>query len=58
MKQQALEEVSKTVVVFRDGGAKNADGTFGTTIHRNHIRTGDIIKIQNGMNIPVDGIVV
>ena len=28
------------------------------TIHRNNLKVGDIIKIQNGMNIPVDGVVI
>ena len=27
-------------------------------IHRNMLKVGDIIKIENGMNIPVDGIVL
>jgi P-type E1-E2 ATPase len=27
-------------------------------IHRNNIVVGDIIKIETGMNIPVDGIVL
>jgi len=27
-------------------------------IHRNYIKVGDMIKIKNGMNIPVDGIVI
>jgi magnesium-transporting ATPase (P-type) len=27
-------------------------------LHKNWIRVGDIIKIQNGMNIPVDGIIL
>jgi magnesium-transporting ATPase (P-type) len=26
--------------------------------HRNYIKVGDIVKIQNGMNIPVDGVVI
>ena len=28
------------------------------TVHRNFLNVGDIIKIENGMNIPVDGVVV
>jgi P-type E1-E2 ATPase len=28
------------------------------TVHRNNIKVGDIIKIENGMNIPVDGIIL
>jgi magnesium-transporting ATPase (P-type) len=27
-------------------------------VHRNWIRVGDIIKVENGMNIPVDGVVL
>jgi P-type E1-E2 ATPase len=27
-------------------------------IHKNYIHVGDIIKIVNGMNIPVDGVVI
>jgi magnesium-transporting ATPase (P-type) len=27
-------------------------------IHRNYIKVGDIIKVKNGMNIPVDGVVI
>ena len=27
-------------------------------IHRNHLKVGDIIKVENGMNIPVDGVVL
>jgi P-type E1-E2 ATPase len=27
-------------------------------MHKNHIRVGDIIKIFNGINIPVDGVVL
>lgn len=27
-------------------------------VHRNFLNVGDIIKIQNGMNVPVDGVVV
>jgi len=28
------------------------------TLHRNFIQVGDLIKIRNGMNIPVDGIIL
>lgn len=28
------------------------------TVHRNNIKVGDIIKIQSGMNIPVDGVCI
>lgn len=27
-------------------------------VHRNNIKVGDIIKIVNGMNIPVDGCIL
>ena len=27
-------------------------------LHKEHIKVGDIIKIVNGMNVPVDGICV
>jgi len=27
-------------------------------IHRNYIKVGDIIKIKNGMDIPVDGVMI
>jgi len=27
-------------------------------IHKNDIRVGDIVKIFNGINIPVDGVVI
>jgi P-type E1-E2 ATPase len=28
------------------------------TLHRNKLMVGDIIMVQNGMNIPVDGIII
>ena len=28
------------------------------SIHRNDIKCGDIIKIVNGMNIPIDGVII
>lgn len=28
------------------------------TVHRNNLKVGDIIKVENGMNIPVDGVVL
>ena len=28
------------------------------TVHRNFLNVGDIVKIENGMNVPVDGVVV
>ena len=27
-----------------------------TEMHRNYLKVGDIIKIVNGMNIPIDGV--
>lgn len=27
-------------------------------VHRNFLKVGDIIKLQNGMNIPVDGLII
>jgi P-type E1-E2 ATPase len=27
-------------------------------IHRNDIKVGEVIKIVNGMNIPVDGVII
>jgi magnesium-transporting ATPase (P-type) len=27
-------------------------------VHRNFLNVGDIIKIETGMNIPVDGVVI
>lgn len=27
-------------------------------VHRNELKVGDIIAIQNGMNIPVDGVCI
>jgi len=50
LKQQLLEENSKIVTCMRDNKEE--------TIHKNFIHVGDIIKIQNGMIIPVDGVVV
>ena len=29
-----------------------------TEVHRNNIKVGDIIKVVNGMNIPIDGVVL
>jgi P-type E1-E2 ATPase len=49
--QLKIEMDSKTVQVLRDGGKED-------TIHRNFLKCGDIIKIKNGMNIPVDGICI
>jgi magnesium-transporting ATPase (P-type) len=50
LKQQALEENSKVLKIMREGKEE--------VVHRNWIRVGDIIKIENGMNIPVDGVVL
>lgn len=50
MKQQKIEENAKTVTVIRDSKEQ--------ITHRNFLKVGDIIKIVNGMNIPVDGIVI
>jgi len=45
-----LEENSKTVTCMRDHKE--------VIVHRNNIKVGDIIKIVNGMNIPVDGCIL
>lgn len=50
LKQQLLEENSKTVKVMRDSKE--------CTLHRNFIKVGDIVKVENGMNIPIDGVVL
>lgn len=50
LEQQKVDENSKTVWVMRD--SKESE------IHKNHIKVGDLIKIVNGMNIPVDGVVI
>jgi len=49
LKQQMLEENSKIVTLLRDAKEEK--------IHKNYVKVGDIIKIENGMIIPVDGIV-
>jgi magnesium-transporting ATPase (P-type) len=51
LKKQMIEENSKVVIVRRDQGNE-------ITVHRNYIKVGDIIKVVNGMNIPVDGVVL
>lgn len=51
MKQQVIAEATKIVTVRRDGGKED-------TMHKEGIKVGDIIKIKNGMDIPVDGICV
>lgn len=50
LKQQSLAESTKTVTVLRDSKEN--------VIHKNNIKVGDKIKIKNGMNIPVDGIIL
>jgi magnesium-transporting ATPase (P-type) len=50
LKKQLIEENSKVVTLLRDGKE--------IVQHRNYIKVGDIVKIQNGMNIPVDGVVI
>lgn len=50
LKKQLIEENSKVVTLIRDKEHK--------TLHRNFIKVGDIIKIKNGMNIPVDGVCI
>jgi P-type E1-E2 ATPase len=50
LEQQRLEEGSKISKIIRDSKE--------CPIHRNNIVVGDIIKIETGMNIPVDGIVL
>lgn len=51
LKKQMIEENSKVVTVRRDQGQE-------IIVHRNYIKVGDIIMIKNGMNIPVDGVVL
>jgi len=50
LKQQSLAESTKTVTVLRDSKE--------CVIHKNNIKVGDKIKIKNGMNVPVDGIIL
>jgi len=50
LKKQMIEENSKVVTVIRDNKEN--------VIHRNYIKVGDVIKVKNGMNIPVDGVVL
>lgn len=45
-----IEENSKVVQCMRDGKE--------LTLHRNYLKVGDIIKVVNGMNIPIDGVVL
>lgn len=51
LKQQLIAEATKIVTLRRDGGKEE-------TMHKDNIKVGDIIKIKNGMDIPVDGIVL
>jgi Ca2+ transporting ATPase len=50
MKLSAISDKDNVVVAMRRGREE--------TIHHNDIQVGDIIKINYGMNIPVDGVVV
>lgn len=50
LNNQKAEEATKIVTVKRDGQQ--------IKIHRDYIKVGDIIMIENGMNIPVDGLVI
>jgi len=50
LKQQLIAEATKNVWFRRDGKEEK--------MHKDNIKVGDIIKIQNGMDIPVDGIVL
>lgn len=51
LKQQLIAEASKNVFIRRDGGKEEQ-------MHKDNIKVGDIIKIQNGMELPVDGVCV
>lgn len=51
LKQQLIAEAAKIVTLRRDDG-KEED------MHKDNIKVGDIVKIKNGMDIPVDGIVI
>jgi len=48
--QQEIAEMAKTVKVMRDSKE--------CKIHRNFLMVGDIILVENGMNVPVDGIIL
>lgn len=50
LNNQKAEEATKNVTVKRDSKEQ--------LLHKNFIKVGDVIRIDNGMNIPVDGIVV
>lgn len=50
LKQQELAERAKNVTMKRDGKEE--------TMHKDNIKVGDLIKIVNGMDVPVDGICI
>lgn len=50
LKQQEIAEEAKVVGILRDGKEE--------IMHKENIVVGDIIKIKNGMDIPVDGICI
>jgi magnesium-transporting ATPase (P-type) len=50
LKKQLIEENSKVVQCMRDGKE--------LTLHRNFLKVGDIIMVKNGMNVPVDGLIL
>jgi magnesium-transporting ATPase (P-type) len=50
LKQQEIAEMAKTVKVMRDSKE--------CKIHRNFLMVGDIVLVENGMNVPVDGIIL
>jgi P-type E1-E2 ATPase len=51
LKPQLIAESTKIVTIRRDQGREE-------TMHKENIKVGDIIKIKNGMDIPVDGVVL
>jgi len=51
LKKQQIEENAKTVTLLREGQELLKQ-------HKNGIKVGDMVKIETGMNIPVDGVVV
>ena len=50
MKKQLIEENTKVVHCMRDSKEE--------VVHRNFLKVGDVIKVENGMNVPVDGVVL
>lgn len=50
LKQQQIAEDAKIVTLRREGVEK--------VLHKENIKVGDIIKIVNGMDVPVDGVCV